>query len=239
MLNIIYCELLKLKKTYMVHVALVCAMFMSVIMVLGQLIIKEKMQPFIKHASTIEMINILLLYTILFSLIAGYVFSREFVDKTASIVYGYSIPRIKIFIGKLIAIYILIFLVYVVKFISLYLEYYILTYTLPESTFIFSHIKYNIYSLIFEFLIIPIPILIANLSKNIMLPVVYGVVGTIATNALGNKLEYSPLIIPYKAIEKLFKPNLVDLKYCVISGVLCFIISISMCIYQYNKDDII
>ena len=201
------------------------------------------MQTFEQYSSNIEMLNFLLLYTILFSLIAGYVFSREFTDKTSSIVYAYPISRIKIFIGKLITIDMLISLVYLVEVISIYLGYYILNHTLPESTFIISHIKYNIYSLIFQFLLIPIPILITNMSKNIILPVIYGIVGTIVTIVSSGKMfqiaEYFPLIAPYKFIIKIYSPNLIDLNYSVISGILCFIISMIICIYQYNKDDIV
>lgn len=243
MLNIIYCELLKLKKSYIMHVVLIGGMFMSILMNLVILVSNERHRTFESYSSNTEIVNFLLLYIILFSLIVGYVFSREFTDKTSSIVYTYPISRIEIFIGKLITIYILISLVYLVEIISIYLGYYILYHTLPESTFIISHIKYNIYSLIFQFLLMPIPILITNISKNIMLPVVYGIVGTIVTNVLGESdflfARYFPLAVPYNFIKKLYYPNLVDLKYNVISGISCFIISMIICIYQYNKAEII
>lgn len=236
--NIIYCELLKLKKSYIVHIAFFAGIFISILMFFGGLMDNERHKLFVNYSSTIEMINIILLYTILFSLIAGYVFSREFTDKTASTLYAYSISRTKILIGKLIAIYILIFFVCLIRITSTYVGYYILTHTLPEGDFIFRHVKHSLYSLFFEFLLVPIPILVTNLTKNIIFPVVYGIIGTIAITTLGNRIQYFPLITPYKAIEKLYRPNLVDIKYSIISGVLCFIVSISICIYQYNKEDI-
>ncbi|BCZ49231.1 hypothetical protein psyc5s11_52980 [Clostridium gelidum] len=243
MLNIIYCELLKLKKSYIIYVVLIGGMFMSILMNLVILVSEERVRTFESYSSNTEHINLLLLYIILFSLIVGYVFSREFTDKTSSILYTYPISRIKIFIGKLITIDILISLVYLVEIISIYLGYYVLYHTLPEHTFIISHIKYNIYSLIFQFLLIPIPILITNIGKNIMLPVVYGVVGTIVTNVIGESdfliAKHFPLAVPYNFIKKLYWPNLTDLNYSVISGMSCFIISMIICIYQYNKDDII
>ena len=243
MLNIIYCELLKLKKSYIIHLAVISGMFMLILMDLVSLINKEKFQSFKHYSSTIEMLNILLLYTILFSLITGYVFSREFTDKTASVIYACSISRFKIFISKLITIYILISLVYIVRIISIYLSYYILMHTLPESTFIVNHIEYNVYSLIFEFLLMPIPILITNMSKNLIAPVVYGIVGTIVTMiTLGSSslvIKYFPLVAPYEFVEKIYRPNLVNLNYSVISGIICFIVSMIISIYQYNRDDII
>ena len=37
----------------------------------------------------------LFIYSIIFSLIAAYVFSREYTDKTANILYAYPISRMK------------------------------------------------------------------------------------------------------------------------------------------------
>lgn len=243
MLNIIYCELLKLKKSYIIPVAVIGGMFMSILMVLASLVFKESVETFEQYSSNLEIPNTLLLYTILFSLVAGYVFSREFSDKTSSVVYAYPVSRTKIFISKLITIDMLISLVYLVKVISIYLGYYILNHTLPESSFIISYIKYNIYSLIAQFLIIPIPILITNMSKSLVLSVIYGVFGTIVTIVSSGKMfkigEYVPLIAPYKFIVKVYRPNLVDINYSIISAILCFIISMTICIYQYNKDDIV
>lgn len=243
MLNIIYCELLKLKKSYIVPVAAIGGMFMSILFQLVALVYKDSKQTFEQYSSNLEMPNILLLYTILFSLMAGYVFSREFTDKTSSVVYTYPMSRIKIFIGKLIIIDGLITLVYLVKITSILLGYYILNGTMPENTLTISYVKYNIYSLIAQFMIIPIPILVTNMSKNIIVSVVYGILGTIITMISAGKMfqhsEYVPLVVPYKLIEKIYRPNLVDLKHSVISGSVCFIISMIICIYQYNKDDII
>lgn len=92
-----YCELLKLKKTYIIRVSLIGGVFISILMDLISLVSSEKFQSFEHYSSTIDVLNILLLYTILFSLIAGYVFSREFADKTASIIYTCSISRNKNF----------------------------------------------------------------------------------------------------------------------------------------------
>ena len=120
MLNIIYCELLKLKKSYIIPVAVIGGMFMSILFELTSLVFKENMQTFEQYSSNLEIPNIVVLYTILFSLIAGFVFSREFTDRTSSVIYTYPISRIKIFIGKLITIDMLISLVYLVKVISIY-----------------------------------------------------------------------------------------------------------------------
>ena len=243
MLNLIYCELLKLKKSYIMLLILIGGIFSTILMNLAVLMSAQRYRTFESYASNVEQLNFVILYTILFSLIAGYVFSREFIDKTSSTVYTYPIDRVKIFIGKLITIYILISLVYLVEFISIYLGYYILYHTCSEFNFLANHIKFYLYSLIFQFLIIPIPILIANLSRNIMMSVVYGVVGTIMIAVLGECdflfAKHFPLRVPFNFIKKLYEPNLIDLNCSIISGIVCFIISMFICLYHYNKQDIV
>ena len=222
---------------------LIGGIFSTILMNLAVFISAQKYRTFESYASNVEKLNFVILYTVLFSLIAGYAFSREFTDKTSSTVYSYPINKIKIFIGKLITIYILISLVYFVEFISIYLGYYMLYPTCSEFTFLDNHIKFYLYSLVFQLSIIPIPMLIANFSRNIMMSVVYGVVGTVITAVLSESdllfAKHFPLKVPFNFIKKLYEPNLIDLKYSIISGSVCFIISISICMYHYNKQDIV
>jgi ABC-2 type transport system permease protein/bacitracin transport system permease protein len=187
------------------------------------LISKDK-RTFESYASNTEMANFLLLYNILFCLIVGYVFSREHEEKTSNILYSYPMPRIKIFMAKFITIDILIFCVYLIEIISIYLGYYLLYKKLPESTFIF------------QYLLMPIPILIANISKNIIIPVVYGVIIDILMGTIAN--EYFPFFAPYYFVLETFKPNLTKVNYSATGSVICFIIFIGISIYHYNKADI-
>ncbi|WP_160687545.1 ABC transporter permease [Clostridium sp. C2-6-12] len=236
MLNSIYCEFLKLKKSYIWIVILVSGLAVTSFLDLIILILKDK-RTFESYASNTEMANFLLLYTILFSLIVGYVFSREHEEKTSNILFSYPIPRIKIFMAKFITIDILIFCVYLIELISIYLGYYFLYKKLPESTFIVNHIIQNIYSLIFQYLLIPIPILITNISRNIMAPVVYGVIVEILMGTIAN--EYFPFFAPYYFALETFKPKLTNVTYSAVGSVICFIIFMSISIYHYNKTDII
>jgi len=69
----------------------------------------------------IELICFQFLYIVFFSLIASYIFSREFTDKTANTLFVYPSSRIKIFIGKLLTLYIMITFMYFIQFISTHL----------------------------------------------------------------------------------------------------------------------
>lgn len=236
MLNSIYCEFLKLKKSYIWIVILVSGLTMTSFLDLIILITKDK-RTFESYASNTEMVNLLILYTILFSLITGYVFSREHEEKTSNILYSYPMTRIKIFMAKLITIDILILCVYLIELISIYLGYYFLYKKLPESTFIVNHIIQNIYSLIFQYLLIPIPILITNISRNIMAPVVYGIIVDILKGTIAN--EYFPFFAPYYFVMETYKPNLTKIMYSAVGSIICFIIFMGISIYQYNKADIV
>ncbi len=240
MLNIIYSEFLKLKKSYILSVSLISGVIMSIFMVLGNLLAGIGMS-FEKFVWNIEQMNFSMLNIILFSLIAGYVFSREFTDKTDSILYTYPISRMKIFISKLITIYILIFLVYFIQCISMYLSYYIANGIVPSSTLIMTDIKANIVSMLFQFLLIPIPILIANISKNIMIPLVYGILSLISSGFIGADSPYAayiPFMSPHVSVAYFYFPKYINFNHIIISSILCFILFMPICIYEFNKKDI-
>lgn len=240
MLNMIYSELLKLKKSYIISISLICGVIMSILMILGNLLGGICMS-FEKFACNIQQMNFSVLNIILFALISAYVFSREFTDKTANILYAYPISRVKIFISKLITIYVLIFLVYFVQCISIYLSYYITDGIIPSSTLLMVHIKANIISLLFQFLLIPIPILIANITKNIMIPIVYGILSFITVVFIGSSSPYAsyiPLMAPQISAEYFYFPKDIIFNHIIISSTLCFILFMPICIYEFTKKDI-
>ena len=61
--------------------------------------------------------------------------------------------------------------------------------------------KANIISMLFQFLLIPIPILISTISKNIILPIGYGILGFMISAFFGSSdfiyAKYIPLLTPY------------------------------------------
>lgn len=241
MLNLIYSELLKLKGTFIMPIVLIGGTIMTITMFIARLITEHDM-TFEKYAYNIEQMNFLILYIVLFSIMAAYVFSREFTDKTANILYVYPVSKIKIFISKLITIYILISLTYLIESISIPLSYYFLNGIFPEWNLIIRDIKANAYSLLFQFLLIPIPVLIANISKNITMPIIYGILAFISSNFLANDdlghFKYIPLATPYLSAAYFYFPKDINFNYIIISGILCFTLFISICIYEFNKKDI-
>ncbi|OAA86030.1 ABC transporter permease [Clostridium ljungdahlii] len=242
MLNMIYSELFKLKKTYIPPLVLIGGTIMTILMFVARHITEVNMS-FEKYAYNIEETNFIMLFIVLFSIISAYIFSREFADKTADVLYAYGKSRIKIFMSKLIVIYILIFLTYIIEIISMLLSYYFLNGSLPEGHIIIRNLNANSLSILFQFLLVPIPILISNLSRNIIIPAAYGILGfilssLIATESFSHIAKYIPIMSPWLSAEYFYSKEHVDLNYITISSVLCFIFFISISIYEFNRKDI-
>lgn len=240
MMNIIYSEFLKLKKSNIMLIVLIGGISMSLLMFTARLVTETHMS-FENYAYNIEQINYLLLYVVLFSLIPAYVFSREFTEKTANVLYCYPVRRIKIFIAKIFIIYILISLVYVIEVASILLSYYFLNGNFPAGHLIIKDIKANLCSLIFQFLLVPIPILIANISKNIMIPTVFGILSFIISGVFSSYsgyIKYMPLLTPFTSVKYFYLDESINFNYIIISGILCFLFFITISIYEFNKKDI-
>ncbi|RMC99196.1 transporter [Clostridium autoethanogenum] len=248
MLNMICSEFFKLKKTCIAPLVLIGGTIMTILMFAARHITEVNMS-FEKYAYNIEQTNFIMLFIVLFSIISAYVFSREFTDKTANVLYAYPASKSKIFMSKLVVIYILIFLTYVIEIISIPLSYYFLNGNLPEINVIIKDLKANILSMLFQFLLVPIPVLIANLSRNIIMPMTYGILGFILscllrTQSFSYCAKYIPLLSPWLSVDYFYSnahvdlDYRVDLNYIIISSVLCFIFFISISIYEFNKKDI-
>lgn len=250
MFNIIYSEFLKLKKSYLFTTAVIASVFLPSIAFIVSLsndysdITSVLKYTFIKdYRANIEVNCFCFLHTVLFSLIAGYIFSREFADKTDNVIYTYPISRTKIFIGKLITLYIIISFIYVVQFLAMYLSLCIAWHEFPSNNFIITDMKVNVYSLLMQFILMPIPILIANITKNIIFPVVYGVLGALSCMcaiAVGSMysaiyMQFSPLMLPVIPMYYFHAGDPIDFVLISISAVFTFGIFMFLSVYHFNK----
>ncbi len=253
MFNIVYSEFLKLKKSYLFTITVIASVFLPIIAFIISLstdysgISSALRYTFIKNYKVnIEANCFEFLYTVLFSLIAGYIFSREFTDKTDNIIYSYPISRTKIFIGKLLTLYIIISFIYIVQFLAMYLTLCIAWQELPAKYFILTDMKVNVYSLLLQFLLMPIPILIGNITKNVIFPVVYGVLG--AASCMGAMaagvvyadvyMQFSPLMLPVLPMYYFHRGDPIDFVLTTTGAVLTFSIFMFLSIYHYNKMDV-
>lgn len=248
MFNIIYSEFLKLKKSYIIILALIISVFIPIFQCIVSLsndysnISDTLRYTLIKdYRINVELICFQFLYVVFFSLISSYIFSREFTDKTTNILYTYPISRTKIFIAKLITVYILILAVYFIQFMTAYVTLYICWGYFPAKNFITEDIKVNTYSLFAQLLLMPIPILIGNISKNIILPVVCGTLASISNMFIiltGIYMQMSPLMLPAIPVYYFHVGDPLDFIIITVNTILTFCISIFICICHYNHVDI-
>lgn len=243
MLNIIYSEILKLKKSSYIIIILITSLFMVFFTDAAIIIVKVLNRTFESYSFNVCEINIRLIFTIIFCIISSNIFIREYDDKTANILYSYSFNRIKILLGKFLVIYMIIVLIYFIQCIGIYISSYVLFGSLDKSL-ISQNVQANLYSMIFEMALIPSVILLANLKQNLILPVSYGVLITII-NAISDKsfiadIKYNPFVGPLFAFQYVYSEVGAgfEFKYITISGIIFFIISILVCMYHFNKMDI-
>lgn len=250
MLNIIYSEFLKLKKSYILVIALISGILMPVMQIIKNIKndcsvvpLNDRKRLFQYDVFDIDRMSILIVYSIIFCLIAAYVFSREYTDKTSNILYTYPISKGKVFIGKFITIYMLIAFVYLIQILTTYLGLYIEWGVLPPIKFVIKDMKVNIYSMLLQFLLIPIPVLIANITKNIIFPIIYGLLGDVMVGLLlgsGAKIysQFFPLTLPALPFYYYHKGDPIDFVVTIIGAVITFCLFMFLCIYHYSNVDI-
>lgn len=252
MFNVVYSELLKLKKTYILIITLISGLLMPGVQFAGavhndfsQIPGEVKERYMMNHILNVEIMSFHFMYIVIFSLIAAYIFTREFTDKTTNILYSYPIDRVQILIGKYIVVCILVLLVYVIQFIASYLGLYIIWRQLPSADFISNDIKVNLYSALLQFIIIPIPIFIGNVTKNIIFPIVYSVLGVAAGMVLLMFMskgsiygQICPLILPALPLYYYHIGDPIDYVIAIGSGVITFVLFTFLCIYNCRNVDV-
>lgn len=252
MFNIIYSEFMKLKKSYILVIVFISGCLLPGVNFFNAItndfsnLSQVQIQHFIKNQMiNAETLSFQFLFIIVFSLVVGYVFTREFIDKTANILYTYPSSRIKIFIGKFITVGILIMITYLIQFFISYLIVYIEFGVLPPAEFIIKDIKVNIYSVLLQLILIPIPVLIANITKNIIIPIVYGALGGIIglgvmTILMSGSIygQLCPLVLPALPFYHYHRGDPIDYIAVVGSAVITFGISMFLCIYHSKNADV-
>lgn len=244
MINTLYSEILKLKKSFFLLIILVGGLALPGLLFLGWAVQSQGVVIWNEYTYHSEFMMILVLSPVLFSLISSYVFSREFTDKTANILYCYPISRTKIFVCKLLIIYLIITVVYIIHFLGLFGGGLILKHELLTKEILLIHFKISLYSMILQFSLVPIVIFIASLSRNILVPVIYGILLVVSNFLLvaSGKFKYSPFMMPGMPLINYNTKSNVDHYFLksntIIMAVIVFVISFIACIIYYKNTDI-
>ncbi|WP_315122193.1 ABC transporter permease [uncultured Clostridium sp.] len=245
MYNGVYCEFLKLKRSPILFALIIGAVIEPLLMLIAEIFmsIRGDILKWDRYMINIQNMTFLIAGLIVFTLIASYIYSREFAERVEYTAYSYPLSKTKIFICKLITVFGCIAFVYVLQFITILITGSIIAHEPLANDFLILNIKIYGYSMLFQFAIAPLGILIASVSRNSIVPMIYSIIGTIAVLAiewLRKDNTYFPLSYPAMPTLSAVKNDMeiVINSHSIIIAVMFFIITSALCIIYYKKSDI-
>ncbi len=242
MLNVIYTEFVKLKKSFMLFIILSGAAFLPIFMFVGSLSDSfgksEHEIQWKAYVTMPQMAMFLLLSLVLFSVVTAYIFSREFTDRTASVLYSYPVSRVSIFFGKLLSVYVIIIVFYTVHFLLVFAGGILLKGELPPLTFYINHLVVNFYSMLLQLLLVPAYVLMANISRNVIVPIAITSLGAVSNMLIVNSdyFQYSPFVVPTIPLLKMMGQQ-VDFNVVAIIAAVTFMGGLIGSIWHFVKAD--
>lgn len=240
LLDCIYLEFLKIKRSSIILITIISGLIMPLFMDLAVIAVNERNRTFESYVYNIEMANLIFIYGIVFSLIAGYIFYREHSEKTCNVIYSSPVSRKKIFAAKLLVTYVLMCIVYIIDFTAVYLGYYFIIGPI-ENAELMVFLKASVYSLILECSVIPISIFIINISRNMMILLSYVVISAATMSVLSSEhysfINYIPMLSPFLSLKNLYYPGKAYINTVIICACISFIFFIVISVYQYINMD--
>ncbi|MBW9154546.1 ABC transporter permease [Clostridium estertheticum] len=252
MFNLIHCEFLKLKKSYLF-------LTIAIIILLPPILIYIKYHAeynliiwdmyLLQEEGCMTLINLPM-----YVFISSYIYTREFSYNTAQTLFSYSITRTKIFISKFLTIITMTSCIMILQLLFAVLAGLLLPHEALAKRIIIDYLKMNIYILFAQYAILPIAIFIAQVSRNMILPMVYGGIITVFNMCVpqikSGIIEYLAITYPIQIMTNSFKTNIYRQDIMIINNsiplpsvsivlaISTFIIGITMCIAYYLKNDI-
>ncbi|MPQ30371.1 hypothetical protein E4V42_02805 [Clostridium estertheticum] len=252
MFNLIHCEFLKLKKSYLFLTIAIIILLPPILLYIKwhaeyNLIIWD--MYLFQEEGCMTLINLPM-----YVFISSYIYTREFSYNTAQTLFSYSISRTKIFISKLLTILIMTGCIMILQLLFTALAGLLVPHEPFTMGIVLGHLKMNIYILVAQYAILPIAIFIAQASRNIILPMVYGGIITVFNMCVPQIkvriIEYLAITYPIQIMNNSFKTNIYNQDIMIINNsiplpsvsivlaISTFIIGITMCIAYYLKTDI-
>lgn len=243
MKNILYAEFMKLKRSYIIPAVLVSAVFIPIVIFINLKQPKEILNQdfYMNTLLNIDIFQIAVFNNIMTALVSGYIFSREYTDKSANVTYSYGYSRFKIDAGKFIVSVILIMLEQIINLAVISLLFIFKGYTIPGDVLILQ-CKVVVISSIISIVMMSVPALIGIWSKNIIAPVIYGAIQAVFSILIGSLggiyVQIFPMSLPVVPIYYYFVKDPIDYVALITSISLIVIFSISAFIVYIKKSDI-
>lgn len=235
MFDFIYAEILKIKKSKVV----LCLILTSIILPGIWFFLSLFYYPHSAWASAsieVEDFTFLILETLIFVLLSNYVFVKEYSYDTKGIEYAYPVHRIKIYVSKLLVTYMILLLIYTIHFFVVLLGLALTMTMFSIKNMLFSHFEAYLLSILLQFCIIPIMVILGNVLKKYSYSILISILiyfFTLFLFAL-NKYRNWPFIFQYMPILNIDK---VGSKANGIYALITFLIAFIIGAVQYWKMD--
>lgn len=242
MLSIYRLEFLKLKRTkiYLAVLSLVVLGNFIAVRFLG-----DTKNAFYQHGSLLTFLT-----PFIFAFITGYIFSKEYTDRVINQLFTYPVSRIQIFIAKLLAVYSMIVITFVLSCLILIAVGTANAFA-GDITFelLLRGITMNLIACGLSFGTIPVAAAVVIVGKNIVPSMVLGAVASLVTTALRIGKQDLVLVLfpwgtPYYMINE-FNPDrfgqtgespYIGTGLIILS--VTFLVSLIFCLWYYNKSEV-
>lgn len=181
MLNVLYTELLKLKRTkilWLVVIGAVLPVLLNSYVDISSLSWNEFFN------NNLLFLNVMI-GPLLLSLLAGYVVAREYHEKTVNQLFVYPHRRVTILVGKTIVIILLSAAIYLLGFLLILLSGSLLGDKSISAELFWKYFNVYVWMFVLQALLVPVMMTAGMVGKSYIPPVVLGIVGLlISTMAL-------------------------------------------------------
>ena len=242
MFSIYRSEFLKLKRTKIYLAVLSLAVLGNLIAVLFS---GDTKNAFYQHGSILTFLT-----PFIFAFITGYVFSKEYIDRVINQLFTYPVSRIRIFIAKLLAIYSMIVIMFVLSCLILIVAGTANAFA-GEITFelLLRGITMNLIACGLSFGTIPVAAAVSIVGKNIIPSMVLGAVASFVTTALRIGKQDLVLVLfpwgtPYYMINDFNTERFgqtgespyIGTGFIILLAI--FLISLAFCLWYYQKSEV-
>jgi len=242
LLRILHVEILKLKRSPMLWVSMLGVAIAPFLNYLIFLSLRSNNSSAITAERYFEQGYIFLtalIGTIVFGLIATYIFDREYRDNTLENMLTMPIRRVEVIINKMIIllgwiIFLILFtfgLTILLNYMGVFIEF--------DLIALIKYLKIYIITGILYFTLMPVIILIAMVFKSYIHPIGFSIFVTITSLVITNTKygELFPWSLPY--LLAAYRGDLYyPVSYSIISITLAFIVPLLLCIIYFNKKDV-
>lgn len=205
--NLLYIELVKLRRSFMIWlipIAAIAPILLSYIPMHLNAVYDDI--PFTwENLFQGELIFFNLLFAPpLFSLVASYIFAREYHDHVINQLFSYPINRMEILVSKL---FISLLFIIVTVLLSFVLTIGLGSAVIGDQSYLqlYGYLKIHLYSIFMQLALVPISILIAILRRSIVYPISVVVIGIVMSGLIISKdySVYFPWSAPTRIIYQL------------------------------------